>query len=307
MQVVESVKPWSGMSTGQFHIDYLGVRTDPEFWKGLNPTRAGRLRVSPPALSDTYFEYAACIMAASAVMRPFRVLEIGAGWGVWSVRAAMVARHLGLPVRTTSVEMMPEQVRQIGRHFMTNGLDPICHRIIAAAVSHDGKDAWMRFNSAVDPGARLIADDWVTRNAVAPLSAMPFGMPLSCRDGTEVVRTQTRRLQDIVEPGTPLDFVHLRIGASPHKLLNDPALSPAHVGLLVLPGINAMDLPPVEQKMAGAGYVKVFGLEPGQLLHGSRGEVKINNALRVYAGERLPRYRVEEMTKHLAAVGAVPA
>ncbi len=307
MKAVESLKPWSGTATGAFHIDYLGVKTDPQFWKGLKPTRAGRVRVSPPALSDTYFEYAACIMAASAVMRPFQVLEIGAGWGVWSVRAALVARHLQLPVRSIAIEMMPEQRRNISRHFMANGLNPLCHEIVAAALAPERGIGWARASGPADPGARLMQEDWVMRNAVVPMAGLPLDMPLPCRDGTEVTRLRTQRLQDVVAPGTPLDFVHLRIGPGPQRLLADPVLDPAHVGVLVLPGIAAADVAPLEQKLEALGYDRLFGLDAGQVLRGARGEVKVNNALRIYAGERIPRYRAAEMAERLAAIAGAAA
>lgn len=301
---VESIKPWSGLSTGEFHIDYLGVMTDPRFWKGITPSRAGRLRVSPPVLSEAYFEYAACIVAASLATGLFQALEIGAGWGVWSVRAAVVARHLGLPVRTTAIEMMPEQCAQIARHFMTNGLDPRCHAVIQAAVGESSGSGWVRTAAGADPGARLVQADWAMRNAVIPFGGIPFDISVPCRDGTQVMRVRTRRLKEIINPTSCLDFVHLRIGPNPQSLLSDPVLAAENVGLLVIPGIAKTDLISVQEAMAGTSYTKVCSLEHGQVLKGSRGEVTVQNALRIYAGGRVPPDRLIEMTDYFSRLSA---
>ena len=307
MLKVESIKPWSGFSTGEFHIDYLGVMTNPRFWKGVTPSRAGRLRVSPPVLSESYFEYAACIMAASLATGPFQALEIGAGWGVWSVRAAAVARHLGLPVRTTAIEMMPEQCAQIARHFMTNGLDPRCHAVIPAAVGESSGSGWVRAAAGTDPGARLVQTDWAMRNAVVPFGGIPFGIPVPCRDGTQVMRVRTRRLKELVSPTSFLDFVHLRVGPNPQSLLSDPVLAAENVGLLVIPGIAKTDLIPLQKAMASTSYTKVCGLEHGQVLKGTRGEVIVQNALHIYAGRHVPADRLEEMADHFGGLAASAA
>jgi hypothetical protein len=297
---IEGVKPWSGHASGRFHIDCLGVKTDSRFYKNIQPARPGWRQVSAPGLSDLLFEYTACVMACSVADRPFRALEIGGGWGVWAVRAAIVARRLGVPVRSTVIEMLPEQCQQIGRHFMTNGLDPRAHPVIQAAVSGDGKDAWIRGTDPLDPGARLVHDDWARRNAVVPPDGMAYGMTVACRDGTQIIRTPTKRLEQLIKRGTRFDFVHLRIGPGPHNLLDDPVLAAEHIGLLVIPSINATDLPLVEEKMRATAYIQVAGLEDGQVLHGARGETKLKNALRIYAGAAISAAQIVEMAAKFA-------
>jgi hypothetical protein len=287
MLSIEDVRPWSGHSSGRFHIDFLGVKTDTSFWRGMQPTRAGYVRLSAPSLSELYLEYAALIMAATIQNRPFRTLEIGAGWGVWSVRAAMLGFRLSIPVRTTAFEAMPWHVERTRAHYMTNGLAPEGHSIVNAAVSPGSKHVWMRYADRADLGARVVAEDWVARKAGVPILGMQHAMALPCVDGGELMRVPAAKLDEHMRPDVPIDFVHIRIGPGPEKLFEERFLKPDRIGVVVVANVSDTDRPNLDSTMRAMGYRLLLALENGTKLASPRSPTTVRGHFRIFCGHAL--------------------
>jgi hypothetical protein len=306
MLSIEDFGSWSGMSTGRFHVDSLGVKTNPEFWNGIRPTKPGKITVAPPIMGSAYFEYAACAMAATVTepMHAFRVLEIGAAWGVWSVRAAAIARRLGIPVHTTAIEALPTHCRNIAWHLMTNGLDPACHDIIQTVLAQEAGERWFRFHGDVDLGARIVLDEWVERNAAIPEIRLPDDMPIPCKDGSAVRKMPARSIADVVTPGSVFDLVHLRIGPGPGNVLDGAVFPARHMGVVVIPNIADADVAKVDERMSKLGYREVLSIAAGTTIPTARQPAVIDRALRIFTGHRVREAVAAEMAARLGAMVA---
>lgn len=301
---IADLKPWSGTSSGTFHLDFLGVKTDPEFWSGTKPAKPGRLSVSLPGLSEFYLEYAALVMAATyARNRPaFRVVEVGAAWGLWTVRAAALARRLGIPASSIAIEPLPAQIAQMKRHYITNGLNPACHQIEDGVLGDSSGKAWIRFSQDTDLSARVVNEDWVAGNAVAPLLGQPQGIELPCRDGSMVMSVRQRHFREIVPADMPVDFLHLRVGPGPDRVLDGPGFDASNIGVLVLPSLNATDDPRVEKRLNTLGFSELLHLPRGFVIKTPRGDVVLRGALRIYAGKLVPAAEIALMAEKLATI-----
>ena len=63
------------------------------------------------------------------------IVELGAGYGRWCVRAALAARtRPGCRVQCVAVEAEPDHFRWLLQHFRDNGVDPAAHDLIWAAA-----------------------------------------------------------------------------------------------------------------------------------------------------------------------------
>lgn len=287
MRTLEDLKPWSGNSLGRYHIDFFGVKTDPGFWAGTQPTRPGPVRVSAPNISGVYFEYAACVMAASTAGRPFRVVELGAGWGQWCVRAAVVAYKLGVPVRTIAIEPLPANCERIRRHYLINGLDPLCHEIAQVAIDAAPGTELLRVPADSDYSGRLITREWAARHATMAPDSVPLGVAVRCRDGSTVTRVPVQTLSQTLGVDQPISMIHIRTGAAPHEYFSDPVLAAKNVGVVVVPTVPPAQAAQLDKRMKELGYDCLLSLEKGAQLRNNGISFTFSAAFRVYAGALL--------------------
>ena len=95
-----------------------------------------------PGLSEEYIEWIDVLETAIAATRSFTMIELGAGYGRWLVRAALAVKryHGDLPIKLIGVEAEPTHFRWLKQHLRDNGIDPDEHELIEAAVDeHDGE------------------------------------------------------------------------------------------------------------------------------------------------------------------------
>jgi FkbM family methyltransferase len=70
------------------------------------------------------------------------MLDLGASYGRWSVRAALAVRqyHPNLPFHLIAVEAEPLAFQWMALHFRDNGINPAEHRLMHAAVCEIPRD-----------------------------------------------------------------------------------------------------------------------------------------------------------------------
>lgn len=127
-------EPPAGPVPPGFDRDFLGVLTRLAFEeRQFNP--------GYPSFEQQYFEWIALLESVAEARDSFTLIELGAAFGVWSVRAALAARrHAPLAVRLIAVEADPIHFEWMKLHFADNGIDPRGHTLIHAAVAGSGRD-----------------------------------------------------------------------------------------------------------------------------------------------------------------------
>jgi FkbM family methyltransferase len=123
-------KPPGGRFPDGFDRDFLGALTRFEFFypPALNP--------GYPKVTQEYFEWIALLESVADARDSFTMIELGAGHGPWSVRAALAVQRLTpMPVTLIAVEADPVHFGWMQQHFADNGIDPSRHRLIHAAVT----------------------------------------------------------------------------------------------------------------------------------------------------------------------------
>lgn len=142
-----------------FHANFLGVLARNVYQAGMFAARgwqfpdSGRVETNPPVFDEEYFEWIDVLETALQAHEQFTMIELGAGYGRWLVNAASAVRQRRpeLALRLIGVEAEPTHFDWMKRHFADNGLDPLAHRLLEAAVDAEERtvgfyvgmpDAW---------------------------------------------------------------------------------------------------------------------------------------------------------------------
>ncbi len=119
-----------------YGLDLLGTKVRSLFVAGLTTYPAGRKLTPDPLFDEEYFEWIDLLESVVAAQGSYTMIELGAGYGRWVVRAAcaLKQRHPGMPCHLIAVEAEPVVYQWMRRHFNNNGIDPNQHLLIHGAV-----------------------------------------------------------------------------------------------------------------------------------------------------------------------------
>lgn len=127
------VRPESG-----FVKDFLGSRTrTTSLWKegrALDGHVYG-LPVPGDYHAET-IEWLGLLKAVRSARDQYVAMELGAGFGPWTIAGAVAARSHGIKdIRLCAVEADPDHVRYLHQHFLDNGFNPDDHSLLQGAVA----------------------------------------------------------------------------------------------------------------------------------------------------------------------------
>ncbi len=114
-----------------------------------------------PNFSEEYFEWIDLIEAVLNSSQRFTIMELGAGYGRWSVNGALAATKLGKDYRIIAVEAEPQHFKWLQENIEENGLDKNHCRLVEAAIAKvDGESRFYAGNPAYWYGQRIaVASD----------------------------------------------------------------------------------------------------------------------------------------------------
>jgi FkbM family methyltransferase len=100
------------------------------------------LETSYPLVNEEYFEWIDTLETVIQARGSYTMIDLGAGFGRWAVRAACALRQYSseIPYRLVAVEAEPVVFNWMRLHFQDNGIDATKHRLIHAAVSDQAGD-----------------------------------------------------------------------------------------------------------------------------------------------------------------------
>jgi FkbM family methyltransferase len=132
---------WSGRIADHIDVDFLGAREDKQFflpeWCDVERdfSKTHDQWANLPEFSEEYFEWIDLLAAVKTAKERFVMMELGAGYGRWLMRAAAaIKRYNPIPFILIGVEGEPTHVEWMKLNFRNNGLDPDAHRVLHAAI-----------------------------------------------------------------------------------------------------------------------------------------------------------------------------
>ena len=120
-----------------FLTDFLGsrIRTT-SVWKAARTLDGQLLGIPVPGdFHAEAIEWIGLLKAVRGAGHQYVSMELGAGFGPWTVAGATAARLRGIQdIRLCAVEGDSQHFRSLRQHFLDNGFEPEAHRLIEAAV-----------------------------------------------------------------------------------------------------------------------------------------------------------------------------
>jgi FkbM family methyltransferase len=134
--IFDHFSPYAGLVEAGAAVDFIGAKAAWRFLPSTQSREVGFVQLSKPPVDEEYFEWIDILESVVAAREQYTMVELGAGYGRWAVRAACAWRQVspGMPLTLVAAEAEPVHFRWMNEHFRNNGLDPDRHRLIQAAV-----------------------------------------------------------------------------------------------------------------------------------------------------------------------------
>jgi FkbM family methyltransferase len=169
IRAVELITRWQPAS---IVVDFIGSSTRRSFCAGMpdHDLAERDQHVAPqyPDFDNEYFEWVDLIESVEEAGESFIMMELGAGFGRWSVRGALATRRKpGCRFTCIAVEAEPRHFQWMLDHFRDNGVEPHEHDLIWAAV--DTRSGFTPFEVGK-------ADGWYGQQLI-PIKKMSTPLP----------------------------------------------------------------------------------------------------------------------------------
>src|SRR4029453_17127410 len=135
--VFRSFVPFAGVTPAGYTVDFLGCLARHEFWHSAANLPAHTVTTTFPPVDEDYFLWVHLLESILCAKDRYTMVELGAGYGEWVVRAfrALRRQHQNLPFRAVAVEADPVHFEWMRLNLADNGLLPSQHKLIHAAVT----------------------------------------------------------------------------------------------------------------------------------------------------------------------------
>lgn len=135
---------WQGELPAGFDHDFVGSITRRQFVEGLvqgsAPAEARHVQTTLPPFDEEYFEWVDLFEAIRSARDKFVMIELGAGYGRWMVRAVKALERFNpMPYQLVAVEAEPTHFAWLKQHLSDNGIDPVRCELYQAAVDAKGE------------------------------------------------------------------------------------------------------------------------------------------------------------------------
>jgi hypothetical protein len=122
---------------GSITLDFLGTTARREFLQSTISNGPSYLETNYPAANEDLFAWIDLLTAVLDAGQSFTMMELGAGYGLWSMRAAKAVQlRRGIPFQIVAVEAEPDHFLWLTENFADNGLSVTDHRLIESAFSN---------------------------------------------------------------------------------------------------------------------------------------------------------------------------
>jgi FkbM family methyltransferase len=120
-----------------FVVDFLGCRIrSTSLWKEAKPLDGTLLPIPVPAdFHAEAIEWIGLLKAVRSAAGQYVAMELGAGFGPWSVAGGVAAMRRGIEkIRLYAIEGDSQHFQSLRQHFTDNGFEPGQHALFEAAV-----------------------------------------------------------------------------------------------------------------------------------------------------------------------------
>jgi len=196
-----------------FHITFIGdrVRDDIVEWEGSRI----ELTATPgmPPFDEEYFEWIDILEAVKDAGKLFTMLDLGAGYGRWTIRAALAAFQLGKGLRLGLAEADPKNQMWLKQCMADNGISLESYKLFGDAVA--GRRGECIFMVELAEASRM--NNWFGQEIATPVflradEELYYGVPeMRGADGAGYIKVGQIVLSDVLENYDDVDIVDMDI------------------------------------------------------------------------------------------------
>jgi len=225
--VFYNFQPFSGIVESGFQVDFIGAKSRCEFQAGATALPTTYIQTEYPAIDEEYFEWVDILESVASAKNTYTMLELGAGYGRWSVRAACAVRlYHSMPMRFVAVEAEPVHLRWLETHFRDNCLEPQDYVIVPGVVRDEPGE--VLFYVGMPPGGKDRPDEWygqaITHSYEAlqntSLGAYEGFDLVTHKSGWKSIPVQSVALQGVVADLDRIDLIDLDVQGEELKILS---------------------------------------------------------------------------------------
>ena len=200
-----------------YEPDFLGIKKRSEFLAGA-AGEAMRVDTVYPPINEEYFEWIDLLESVLAAKEEYTMMELGAGYGRWTVRAACVVRlYRQIPFHLVAVEAEPRHFKWIGQHMRDNGIDPSEHTLLRVAVSDRAGEALFYVGApsggddqAAEWYGQALTQSYEVVHGSAEVNYESYEV-LKLASGYEAIKTKSVLLCDILPDTDRIDLIDMDI------------------------------------------------------------------------------------------------
>ena len=217
------ISAYSGATEPGFEIDFLGIRTRCEFLAG----EALRRMLPGTEPGEDYFEWIDVLESIMAAKNQYTMVELGAGYGRWAVRAAAALRQLRpMPLHLVAVEGEPRHYRWLRQHMSDNRIDSDECTLIEGVVSDHRDDVLFYVGSpsgeSDEPASwygQAITQAYEVADQAAP-GAYEGQDVVRLKSGWKAVKTRSYLLPDVLPQAGRIDLIDIDVQGEELKVIS---------------------------------------------------------------------------------------
>lgn len=157
-QCFQHFKKWDGLVPEGYTVNFLGAKARNEYATTQAIPKTWTLQNDYPELTEEYFEWVDLLESVLSAKEEFVFMELGAGYGRWSVNAALAATQQNKKYRILAIEPEPTHFAWLRKNVEENGLDPgKCELVEAAVTAKKGKAEFYMGNPTAWYGQQIRA------------------------------------------------------------------------------------------------------------------------------------------------------
>jgi FkbM family methyltransferase len=206
---------FKGEAPSGYDRDFVGSKIRRMYWTDSPRDTAIEVDVPYPEFDEEYFEWIDLFESVVAARDSYTMIELGAGYGRWAVRAAMAMRqYSSIPFRLIAVEADPVHFDWLRMHFEDNQLDPNQHCLLQAAVGSVSGNAsfWIGSDETHTPSGwygQMVHE----KQKAEPLVGANYGGHAVHRraDGRKQISVPQLSLKDILKNTPRVDLIDLDV------------------------------------------------------------------------------------------------
>lgn len=287
--VFDRFQGFAGEVAAGFTADWSGALTRDVF-NAASPFPGGHLAPAAPAPNEDYFEWIDVLQAVEAARGRFVMLELGAGYGRWSLRGYFAARQRGLSdIHLVIAEAEPQHAAWLRQNLEDNAVPPASVEVVEAAISGSHGEAPLSVHM---PGE---GEGWYGQmitpmgDGHTPVVGEYFGHPLiELPGGARVVKVPMSPLSRLIEPHARIDLVDFDLQGAEADAVEEalPLLTERAARLHIGTHSKAIEAR-LPELLAPAGWVRVRDFPGAQVNETPYGPLWFDDGLQTWFNSRL--------------------